>query len=49
MVVRRLEDDCGMDLRASGFPAYLTDSEPEQAGAEVVVRGRDEAPGGAEK
>ena len=41
MVVKRLEDDCGVDLRAPGFPEILTDSEPEQAGAEVVVRGRD--------
>jgi 3-hydroxyisobutyrate dehydrogenase len=43
MVVRRLEDDCGVDLRAPGFPEYLTDSEPEQEGAEVFVRGRDES------
>lgn len=41
MVVKRLEDDCGVDLRAPGFPEILTDSEPEQAGAEVVVRGRN--------
>ena len=40
MVVKRLEDDCGVDLRAPGFPEYLTDDEPEQAGVEVVVRGR---------
>ena len=44
MVVRRLEDDCGVDLRAPGFPEYLTDSEPEQAGTEVLVRGRDDSP-----
>ena len=43
MVVKRLEDDCGVDLRAPGFPEILTDSEPEQAGAEVVVRGRDQS------
>ncbi|MFD1156313.1 NAD(P)-dependent oxidoreductase [Roseovarius aestuarii] len=36
-VVKRLEDDCGMDLRAPGFPEYLTDHEPEEKGAEVVV------------
>jgi len=35
MVVKRLEDDCGEDLRAPGFPEYLTDHEPEQQGAEV--------------
>ena len=40
MVVKRLEDDCGVDLRAPGFPEYLTDDEPGQAGAEVIVRGR---------
>ena len=38
MVVKRLEDDCGTDLRADGFPAELTDLEPEAQGAEV--RGR---------
>lgn len=41
MVVKRLEDDCGVALRAPGFPEYLTDSEPEQPGAEVIVKGRD--------
>jgi 3-hydroxyisobutyrate dehydrogenase len=41
MVVKRLEDDCGEDLRAPGFPDILTDSEPEQSGAEVIVRGRN--------
>ena len=39
-VVKRLEDDCDMDLRAPGFPAELTDSEAELAGAEVVVKHR---------
>jgi len=39
MVVKRLEDDCGIDLRAPGFPEYLGDEEPEQAGAEALVRG----------
>ena len=38
MVVKRLEDACGEDLRAPGFPEYLTDNEPEAAGAEVVPR-----------
>jgi len=42
MVVKRLEDDCGADLRAPGFPEYLSDSEPEQTGDEVVVRGRNQ-------
>ena len=37
-VVKRLEDDCDEDLRASGFPEYLVDHEPEQLGAEVTTR-----------
>ena len=40
MVVKRLEDDCGVDLRAPGFPEILTDDEPEAEGAEVIVRGQ---------
>ena len=39
MVVKRLEDACGEDLRAPGFPEYLVDEEPEEAGAEVIPRG----------
>ncbi len=38
MVVKRLEDACGEDLRAPGFPEYLTDLEPEATGAEVIPR-----------
>jgi 3-hydroxyisobutyrate dehydrogenase len=38
MVVKRLEDDCGVDLRAKGFPEFLTDDEPESLGFEVKVR-----------
>ena len=38
MVVKRLEDACSEDLRAPGFPEYLTDLEPEAAGAEVIPR-----------
>jgi 3-hydroxyisobutyrate dehydrogenase len=40
MVVRRLEDACDTDLRADGFPEYLTDNEPEAKGAEVRVKNR---------
>ena len=40
MVVKRLEDDCGAELRAPGFPEFLVDHEPEQPGAEVVVGSR---------
>lgn len=43
MVVKRLEDDCGVDLRAPGFPGALSDSEPEQAGAEIIVRAREDS------
>ena len=38
MVVKRLEDACDEDLRAPGFPEYLTDEEPEAAGAEIKPR-----------
>lgn len=38
MVVKRLEDACNEDLRAPGFPGYLTDVEPEAAGVEVIPR-----------
>lgn len=38
--VKRLEDDCGVSLRAPGFPASLTDDEPEEVGTEVRVRQR---------
>ncbi len=40
-VVKRLEDDCGEDLRAPGFPEYLVDHEPEQPGAEVKINRQD--------
>ena len=40
MVVKRLEDDCGIDFRAPGFPEVLVDDEPEQLKKEVMVRGR---------
>ena len=35
MIVKRLEDACGTDLRAPGFPEELVDDEPEVPGAEV--------------
>ncbi|MFQ5760555.1 MAG: NAD(P)-dependent oxidoreductase [Acidiferrobacterales bacterium] len=37
MVVKRLEEACGCELRAPGFPQEIIDDEPEVAGAEVVV------------
>ena len=39
-IVRRLEDACGAELLAPGFPAEITDHEPEAPGHEVMVRGR---------
>ncbi len=35
MIVKRLEESCGLDLRAEGFPEELVDDEPEVPGAEV--------------
>lgn len=37
-IVKRLEDACGVDLRAPGFPEELVDNEPEVAGEEIVVQ-----------
>jgi len=35
-IIRRLEDATGLSIRAPGFPAGMTDDEPEEAGYEVV-------------
>ena len=35
-IIRRLEGPTGLDIRAPGFPADLTDDEPEEAGYEVI-------------
>ncbi len=40
MIVKRLEDACGTELRAPGFPAELIDDEPEETGAEVLIPSR---------
>ena len=37
-IIRRLEEATGLDIRAPGFPAEMVDDEPEEPGAEVVVR-----------
>ncbi|MGR3291684.1 MAG: NAD(P)-dependent oxidoreductase, partial [Paracoccaceae bacterium] len=37
-IIRRLEEATGLDIRAPGFPAELQDTEPEEAGFEVVVK-----------
>jgi len=39
-IIRRLEEATGLEILADGFPALLTDDEPEEAGYEVVPRGR---------
>lgn len=37
-IIKRLEERSGLDIRAPGFPAEMTDDEPEEPGAEVIVR-----------
>lgn len=39
-IIRRLEDATGLDIRAPGFPAEMSDDEPEVPGGEVVVTSR---------
>ena len=36
-IIQRLEDDCGIQVRAPGFPPQLVDQEPEEPGQEVVA------------
>lgn len=35
-VIQRLEDDCGIQVRAPGFPPQLVDQEVEEAGHEII-------------
>jgi len=35
-IIQRLEDDCGVQVRAPGFPPQMVDREPEEPGQEVV-------------
>jgi 3-hydroxyisobutyrate dehydrogenase len=37
-IIRRLEDACHVKVLGQGFPAQITDDEPEQRGSEVVAR-----------
>ncbi|WP_299204707.1 NAD(P)-dependent oxidoreductase [uncultured Tateyamaria sp.] len=37
-IIKRLEEATGLDVTAPGFPAEMTDYEPEEQGAEVIVR-----------
>lgn len=39
-IIRRLEDATGLSIVADGFPAELTDDEPEEAGYEVIPQNR---------
>ncbi len=39
-IIRRLEEATGLDIRAEGFPAEMTDDEPEEAGYEIVPKNR---------
>ena len=35
MIVKRMEDKNNIEFRAKGFPAELTDNEPEEKGFEI--------------
>lgn len=39
-IIRRLEDATGLSILADGFPAEILDDEPEEAGYEVIPKGR---------
>ena len=39
-IIKRLEEACDVDILAPGFPAEMVDDEPEEAGYEVVPKGR---------
>ncbi|MFI4868288.1 MAG: NAD(P)-dependent oxidoreductase [Steroidobacterales bacterium] len=40
-IIRRLEDACQVKVLGEGFPAQITDDEPEERGHEVHARHRD--------
>ncbi len=39
-IIKRLEEATGLDIRAPGFPAEMTDDEPEEPGYEIGPAGR---------
>ena len=41
-IIRRLEEACDVSIRGVGFPAEMTDDEPEELGAEVIVANRQD-------
>ena len=45
MIVKRLEEACGADLRAPGFPPEMVDDQEEVPGAEIEVRRDRSLPG----
>ncbi len=42
-IIRRLEDATGLSILADGFPAEMTDNEPEEPGYEIVPQNRAQA------
>lgn len=38
-IVKRLEENCGVEVLAAGFPAEMVDNEPEEPGYEVIPTG----------
>ncbi len=41
-IVKRLEEACGVTIRAPGFPAQMVDDEPEAPGYEIKIQHRRE-------
>ncbi|MDG1367607.1 MAG: NAD-binding protein, partial [Acidimicrobiales bacterium] len=39
-IIKRLEEATGLEILAPGFPAEMIDDEPEEAGYEVIARGK---------
>jgi len=39
-IIRRLEEACNTDILAPGFPAEMTDDEPEEPGYEIIPKSR---------
>ncbi len=39
-IIKKYEEQAGLDVTASGFPAEILDDEPEEPGYEVVPTGR---------
>ena len=41
-IIKRLEEKAGVEVLGEGFPAEIIDDEPEEAGYEVVIKGRQD-------